>query len=109
MPRARTFLIEDMRNGGDPKKPHGVCEVKLRKGRIVYEGMRLSLAELRRMGREEWRNRCPAQPFSLPARTRASSATSGSTSFSRRSPGRTWAASSIPTLARPFWIPSGRS
>jgi hypothetical protein len=55
VPRARTFLIEDMRNGGDPKKPHGICEVKLRKGKIVYEGMRLSLAELRRMGRKEWR------------------------------------------------------
>jgi hypothetical protein len=25
-PRARTFLIEDMRNGGDPAKPHGVRE-----------------------------------------------------------------------------------
>ena len=60
VPRARTFLIEDMRNGGDPKKPHGICEVKLRKGKIVYEGMRLSLAELRRMGRKEWRKRCPA-------------------------------------------------
>ena len=63
VPRARTFLIEDMRNGGDPKKPHGICEVKLRKGRIVYEGLRLSLAELRRMGREEWRNRCSGPAF----------------------------------------------
>jgi hypothetical protein len=52
-----------MRNGGDPKKPHGICEVKLRKGRIVYEGLRLSLAELRRMGREEWRNRCSGPAF----------------------------------------------
>src|ERR1039458_691469 len=57
VPRARTFLIEDMRNGGDPKKPHGICEVKLRKGRIVYEGKRLSLAEMRRMGHKEWRRR----------------------------------------------------
>src|SRR5258708_1308700 len=32
IPFARTFLIEDMRNGGDPKQPHGVCEVRLRKG-----------------------------------------------------------------------------
>jgi hypothetical protein len=63
VPRARTFLIEDMRNGGDPKKPHGICEVKLRKGKIVYEGMRLSLAELRRMGRKEWGNRCSAPVF----------------------------------------------
>src|SRR5580692_4270198 len=27
IPRARAFLIEDMRNSGDPAKPHGVCEV----------------------------------------------------------------------------------
>jgi hypothetical protein len=63
VPRARTFLIEDMRNGGDPKKPHGICEVKLRKGRIVYEGLRLSLAELRCMGRKEWRKRCSGPAF----------------------------------------------
>jgi len=63
VPRARAFLIEDMRNGGDPKKAHGVCEVRLRKGRIVYEGMRLSLADLRRMSRKEWRKRCPAPVF----------------------------------------------
>jgi hypothetical protein len=63
VPRARTFLIEDMRNGGDPKKPHGICEVKLRKGKIVYEGMRLSLAELRRMGRKEWQRRCSGPAF----------------------------------------------
>jgi hypothetical protein len=63
VPRARTFLIEDMRNGGDPKKPHGICEVKLRKGRIMYEGLRLSLAELRRMGRKEWRKRCSGPAF----------------------------------------------
>ena len=63
VPRARTFLIEDMRNGGDPKKPHGICEVKLRKGRIVYEGLRLSLAELRRMGRKEWWKRCSGPAF----------------------------------------------
>jgi hypothetical protein len=63
VPRARTFLIEDMRNGGDAQKPHGICEVKLRKGRIVYEGMRLSLADLRSMGRKEWRKRCSGPAF----------------------------------------------
>jgi hypothetical protein len=63
IPRARTFLIEDMRNGGDPKKPHGVCEVKLHKGKVVYEGLRLSLADLRQMGCKEWRRRCPAPAF----------------------------------------------
>ncbi|MGD0445354.1 MAG: helicase-related protein [Edaphobacter sp.] len=63
IPRARAFLIEDMRNGGDPKKPHGVCEVKLSKGRTIYEGKRFTLAEMRRMGRREWRTRFPGQTF----------------------------------------------
>ncbi|MGB7137480.1 MAG: hypothetical protein WBD46_19485 [Acidobacteriaceae bacterium] len=47
-----------MRNGGDPKLAHGVCEVRLRKGRIVYEGMQLSLTDLRRLGRGGWTQRC---------------------------------------------------
>ena len=40
---------------------HSVCEVKLSKGRTVYEGKRLSLSEMQRMGRREWRKRfaCP--------------------------------------------------
>ena len=63
IPRARAFLVEDLRNGGDSRKAHGVSEVKLRKGRIVYEGMRLSLSDLRRMSRTEWRSRCPAPAF----------------------------------------------
>ena len=63
VPRARAFLIEDMRNGGDPKKPHGICEVKLSRGKIVYEGKRLSLAEMRRMSRKEWRRRFPGPTF----------------------------------------------
>jgi hypothetical protein len=63
IPRARAFLIEDMRNGGDPSRPHGICEVKLSKGKTVYEGKRLSLAEMRRMGRKEWRKRFPGPTF----------------------------------------------
>ena len=62
IPRARTFLIEDLRNGGDPGKRHGVCEVRLNNGRAVYEGKRLSLAEMRRLGRKGWQERfsCPS-------------------------------------------------
>jgi len=58
IPHARTFLIEDMRNGGDPMQPHGVCEVRLKKGRAVYEGQHFSLADLRAMGRKGWRDHC---------------------------------------------------
>jgi hypothetical protein len=61
IPRARAFLIEDMRNGSDPGKQHGICEVKLSKGKTVYEGKRLSLAEMRRMGRKEWRKQLPTE------------------------------------------------
>jgi hypothetical protein len=31
VPHARTFVIYDLRNGGDPTRPHGVVEVELRK------------------------------------------------------------------------------
>jgi hypothetical protein len=63
IPRARVFLVEDMRNGGDPSRPHGICEVKLKKGRTVYEGQRLSLADMRGMGRKEWQRRFPVPTF----------------------------------------------
>ena len=59
IPFVRTFLIEDMRNGGDPRQPHGVLEVRLRKGRVVYEGMQLSLADLRGLGHAGWMQRVP--------------------------------------------------
>ena len=63
IPCARTFLIEDMRNGGDPSRPHGICEVKLSKGRTIYEGKRLALSEMRCMGRKEWQRRFPGPTF----------------------------------------------
>jgi hypothetical protein len=70
IPRARTFLIEDMRNGGDPSRPHGVCEVKLSKGKTVYEGKRLSLPEMRRLGRKEWRRRFSVPTFFITGKDR---------------------------------------
>jgi len=71
VPHARAFLIEDMRNGGDPKKPHGICEVKLSKDRTVYEGKRLTLAEMRRMGRTEWRRRFAGPTFFIAGKVKA--------------------------------------
>ncbi len=70
VPRAHAFLIEDMRNGGDPSRPHGVCEMKLSKGKAVYEGKRLTLAEMRRMGRREWRKRFPWPAFFITGKDR---------------------------------------
>ena len=59
LPQVRVFLIDDMRNGGDPKEPHGINEVRLRRGEIVREGLHTSLTELRRLGRQGWRKLCP--------------------------------------------------
>ena len=47
LPGVRVFLIDVFRNGGDENKFHGVNEVRLRQGRIVREGLRTTLSELR--------------------------------------------------------------
>ena len=60
LPGVRVFLIDDMRNGGNPREPHGVNEVRLRRGEIVREGLHTSLPELRRLGRKGWRDLCPS-------------------------------------------------
>jgi len=47
LPGVRVFMIDDLRNGGDENKCHGVNEVRLRPGRIVREGFRTTLSEMR--------------------------------------------------------------
>jgi hypothetical protein len=47
LPGLRVFLIDDLRNGGDENKSHGVNEVRLRQGRIVREGLHITLSEWR--------------------------------------------------------------
>jgi superfamily II DNA or RNA helicase len=59
LPQVRVFLIDDMRNGGNPREPHGINEVRLRRGEIVREGMHTTLSELRRLGRSGWHKLCP--------------------------------------------------
>ncbi len=68
IPRARVFVIYDFRNGGDPKRPHGVAEMTLRNGHAVTKGVRLSLSELRRMGRKGWRKFCDRPAYFIVSR-----------------------------------------
>ena len=63
IPHARAFIVEDLRNGGDPKNRHGIVEVKLEKGRTVVRGMTTTLPRLRSMGRKGWREKCPQPAF----------------------------------------------
>src|ERR1700751_1347309 len=45
LPGLRVFLIDDLRNGGDENKFHGVNEVRLKQGRVAREGLRTTLSE----------------------------------------------------------------
>ena len=76
VPGIRVFLIDDLRNGGDENKSHGVNEVRLRQGRVVREGLRTSLSELR-LGRESsssrkrWVSLCGRPSLFIVGRERA--------------------------------------
>ena len=76
IPGIRVFLIDDMRNGGDEKAPHGVNEVRLRRGVIVREGLRTTLSDLRlrkqyRSARERWFALCKGPALFIVGRERA--------------------------------------
>jgi superfamily II DNA or RNA helicase len=73
--RIRVFLIDDLRNGGDLAAPHGINEVKLRKGEIVREGLHTSLTDLRRKkdyynSRKRWESICPEPCLFIVSRER---------------------------------------
>ncbi len=61
--RARAFIVYDLRNGGDPARPHGIIEVQLRNGHAVHKGMKTTLSELRRIRRKDWKRVCPVPAY----------------------------------------------
>ena len=76
IPGIRVFLIDDMRNGGDEKAPHGVNEVRLKRGAIVREGLCTTLSDLRLKkqytnARERWRALCGRPTLFIVGRERA--------------------------------------
>ena len=76
LPGIRVFLIDDLRNGGDENKAHGVNEVRLRQGRIVREGLRTTLSELRlrkdsSSSRKRWLSLCGRPSLFIVGRERA--------------------------------------
>jgi superfamily II DNA or RNA helicase len=76
LPGVRVFLIDDLRNGGDENKAHGVNEVRFRQGRIVRESFQTSLSELRlRKGssspRKRWWSLCGRPSLFIMGRERA--------------------------------------
>jgi superfamily II DNA or RNA helicase len=76
LPGIRVFLIDDLRNGGDESRSHGVNEVQLRHGRIAREGLRTSLSELRlrkesSSPRKRWLALCGRSALFIVGRERA--------------------------------------
>lgn len=63
VPSCRVYLIEDMRNGGDPNKAHGVVEIKMVDGVARRRGEQFSLSVLRSTGRKQWLKKHPYPTF----------------------------------------------
>jgi hypothetical protein len=64
IPRARVFVIYDLRNGGDKNRPHGVVEVQLQGGeKVVNKGLKTTLYDLRKLGRDGWHKRYRVPTF----------------------------------------------
>jgi hypothetical protein len=70
IPHARVFLIHDMRNGGDPRKPHGVCEIQWKSDHLIRNGWAGRLTDLRSMGRKGWKKTCPEPAWFVLGRER---------------------------------------
>ena len=76
LPHIRVFLIDDLRNGGASGAPHGINEVRLRRGGIVREGLKTSLTDLRlakhfSSPRRRWESLCPGPGLFVVGRERA--------------------------------------
>jgi superfamily II DNA or RNA helicase len=76
IPGIRVFLIDDLRNGGDEKTPHGVNEVRLKGGRIVREGLQTTLSDMRlkkqyKSSRKRWASICSRPALFIVGRERA--------------------------------------
>jgi hypothetical protein len=76
LPRVRVFIIDGLRTPTHSKGHHGVNEVKLRNGRIVREGLKTSLTELRLRkaspsARKRWESICSSPAVFVVGRDRA--------------------------------------
>jgi superfamily II DNA or RNA helicase len=76
IPGIRVFLIDDMRNGGEAKSPHGVNEVRLKSGTIIREGFQTTLSDLRlrkqyASSRKRWLSLCRKPALFIVGRERA--------------------------------------
>jgi hypothetical protein len=75
LPRVRVFLIDSLRNDARSAAHAGINEVRLRGGRIVREGLKTTLTELRlrktrKTPRDRWNNLCGSPAVFIVGRER---------------------------------------
>ena len=76
LPRVRVFIVDGLRTPTNSNSHHGVNEVKLRNKRILREGLRTSLSELRLRrtspsARKRWDSICSSPALFVVGRDRA--------------------------------------
>lgn len=76
LPEVRIFVIDGLRNGVSSNGYSGVNEVRIRNGRIVREGLKTSLSDIRlakgyRSARHRWQAMCGAPSIFVISRERA--------------------------------------
>ena len=76
LPRVRVFFIDGVRNGLGSNGHTGVNEVRLRNGRIIREGLRTTLSDLRlrkqfQSARSRWASICDCPAVFIVSRERA--------------------------------------
>lgn len=76
LPEIRVFMVDDLRNGGDPKIPHGINEVRMQGKRVVRKGLQATLTDIRRRksypnARKRWAAICPGPSLFIVGRERA--------------------------------------
>jgi hypothetical protein len=76
LPRIRVFIIDGLRTATNSNSHHGVNEVRMRNKRIVREGLRTSLSELRLRktspsARKRWDSICSSPALFVVGRDRA--------------------------------------
>jgi hypothetical protein len=107
IPGARAFFIEDLRNGGDPTRPHGVVEVRMVGGKLVRRGLATTLPELRRMGRGGWHKLCPQRAFFIMGKERGKLSYFWKPSFRIAKSGQDLGGLVNPDTGRPVEKPDG--
>ena len=76
IPGIRVFLIDNLRNASTENMPHGVNEVRLKRGSIIRDGLRTSLTDLRlakgySSSRKRWEAICTRPSLFIVGRDRA--------------------------------------